>query len=86
MATSTAAPRLGELAQVGGERLLVRAVHAAGRLVEADDGGRLALQHDREREPLALAAGEVARVAVGESVEPGAGARQSSSPTRSATR
>ena len=43
----------------------------AGRLVEADHRGRLAAQHDREREPLALAAGEVARVAVGEVREAG---------------
>ena len=65
------APPLGELAQVGGERVLVGAVHAAGRLVEADDGRRLALEHDRQREPLALAAGEVARMAVGEGAEAG---------------
>ena len=56
----------GELAQMRRERVLVAAVHAAGRLVEADHRWRLALQDDREREPLALAAGEVARVAVGE--------------------
>ena len=57
---------LRQLAQVCGERVLVEAVHAAGRLVEADHGGRLALQDDGEREPLALAAGQVARVALGE--------------------
>ena len=80
-------PRRGELGVVGGdehggarrgqraqairERLLVAAVHAARRLVEQDGGRRLALQHDRQREPLALAAGEVARVAVGERAEAG---------------
>ena len=63
--------RRGELAQPVRERLLVAAVHAARRLVEQDGGGRLALQHDRQREPLALAAGEVARVAVGERAEAG---------------
>ena len=65
------APPLGELAQAVGERVLVGAVHAARRLVEADDGRRLALEHDLQREPLALAAGEVARVAVGERAEAG---------------
>ena len=65
------APAPGQLAEVGREHLLVGAVHAARGLVQADDRGRLALQHDRERETLALAAGEVARVAVGECAEAG---------------
>ena len=71
VATSTAAPAAASSRSRVGERVLVAAVHAARRLVEADHGGRLALQDDREREPLALAAGEVARVAVGECGEAG---------------
>ena len=67
VATSTAVAARRQLAQPGGEPGAVAAVHAARRLVEADDGGRLAGgEHELEREPLALAAGHVARVAVGE--------------------
>jgi hypothetical protein len=64
---------VGEVAQPGAERVLVRAVHAAGRLVEADDGRRDAAQHDLEREPLALAAGEVTRVGPIAAGQPGGG-------------
>ena len=57
----------GERAEAVGELALDGAVHAAGRLVEADGGGCLSPAHDdREREALALAAREVARVAVAE--------------------
>ncbi len=57
----------GQLAQARRERGAVRPVHAARRLVEADRDRRLAAaQHELEREPLALAAGDVARVAVGQ--------------------
>ena len=48
--------------------------------------GRLAVQHDRQRQPLALAAGEVARVAVGELLPArrlASALGASSSPTRS---
>ena len=76
VATTIAAARRGERAQLRGERGLVRAVHPARRLVEADaPPGGSPCEHDREREPLALAAGEVARVAVGERAEPGRGER-----------
>ena len=56
------------------ELVLAPAVHAPRRLVEADDraaarGSRVA-EHDREREPLLLAAREVARMAVGERGSP----------------
>ena len=47
------------------------AVHAARGLVEADDGRRGAGQHHLERQPLALAAGEVARVGVAATREAG---------------
>ncbi len=62
VATSSAQPS----ALIAARQLLLDApVHAAGRLVEAQDRRRLARipEHDREREPLLLAAGEVARMA-----------------------
>ena len=64
---------------------LCAAVHPARRLVEADRGGPLAVEHEVEREPLALAAREVARMAVGEPGQPGGLERGagSSSATRS---
>ena len=55
---------LGKLAQAGAERVLVRAVHAARGLVEAGEHGRGAAEHDLERQPLPLAARQVARVGV----------------------
>ena len=60
----------GEARRISSARLvLARAVHAAGRLVEGDEPGELAALHaagqrDRQRQPLPLAAGEVARVGV----------------------
>ena len=62
VATTTAAPAAASSASARRQRLLVDAVHPARRLVEQDgrDGPRR--QHDLEREPLALAAGQVARV------------------------
>ncbi len=55
------------------EIVLDRPVHPAGGLIEADDGGcaRLVIevaQHDRERQALLLAAGEVPRMALGEQI------------------
>src|SRR5262249_21916843 len=61
---------LRQLVEAQRERLLARAVHAAGGLVEADHRTRPAGQHDLEREPLALAAGEVARVRIAAAAEP----------------
>ena len=67
------------------QRGLARLVHPARRLVEQQRGGLLAADDDRDRQPLALAAGEVARMAVGQVREAGAlsAAASSSSPTRS---
>ena len=60
-----------QLAQPRREPRAVRPVHAARRLVEADGHRRLAgREHQLEREPLALAAGDVARMAVGERAGP----------------
>ena len=53
-----------ELADARGERVLVQPVHAAGRLVEEDHRGRLAREHDLERQALALTSRQVARVRV----------------------
>ena len=72
----------GRGAQDRGEVALRRAVHAARRLVEAQRRGGAGApgataspvhgaRHDRERQALALAAGQVARVAVGERAEAG---------------
>ena len=86
MATTTAP---SNAAQARGELALGSAVHAARRLVEEDRHGRLAaVEHDRERQPLALAAGEVARMAVGERGEADALERvgEASSPTVSCRR
>ena len=63
-------PRRREPLQPIRELLLARPVHAARRLVEADEAGRrpsgaASGHHDRQGQALALAAGEVARVAAG---------------------
>src|SRR5439155_1446020 len=61
-------------------RGLGRAVHAARGLVEADHRGGLRrgllVEDDRQRQALALAAGEVARVAILEPVEADGGERR----------
>ena len=62
VATITAAPRLGELGGAGGQLVLVDAVHPARGLVEQHHRRGLARQHHLQREALALAAREVARI------------------------
>src|SRR5918998_1551025 len=69
-ATQLTAPPPG-VAAARRQPVLVAAVHAARRLVEADHGGPRAVQDDGQRETLALAAGEVARVTVRERRQPG---------------
>ncbi len=65
------AARRGALAQPAREQTLGRAVHPACRLVQREHRrGLLAAEHDREREALALSAGEVARMARGEIRQP----------------
>ena len=86
VATSTAIPCAARSRSQRGELGLRGPVHAPRRLVEREHRGRLAAaEHDRQREALALAAGEVARVALGERAEPGgsSAAAGASSPTRS---
>ena len=71
------APSAARALQARGEVALGAAVQAARGLVEADDRRARSpgAEHDREREALALAAGEVARVAVLGDVEAGGRAR-----------
>ena len=72
----TAAPSAARRASRSASVRLGGAVHAARRLVEARQPRRLlGVQDDRQRQPLALAAGEVARMAVGEPVEADGGER-----------
>ena len=71
VATITAAPCVGELARAGGEGVLVQAVHSSRRLVEQHHGGGVARQHDLQRQALALAAGQVARVRLLAAGQPG---------------
>jgi hypothetical protein len=60
-------PVTRQLFQPRRQACAVAAVHATGGLVEADGDRRLpGGQHQLEREPLSLAAGEVARMAVGQ--------------------
>ena len=71
VATSTAAPAAASArSRSASSSLWPRSMPRVGSSSRTA-AGRLALQHDRQREPLALAAGEVARVAVGERAEPG---------------
>ena len=68
VATSTATPRAGELAQAArrASPLAARSMPRVGSSSSSAAGGVVAAEDDRQREPLALAAGEVARVAVAE--------------------
>ena len=75
VATTTAAPPRGEPLDQLDEVVLAGAVHAPGRLVEGDQAGQRVAVHpprerDRQGQPLALAAGEVARVAVDRVLQP----------------
>ena len=88
----------GEPSDQRDQVVLARPVHAAGRLVERDQPGQLLALHpsgerDRQRQPLPLAAGEVARVGVDRVLQaddaqapPAPSSPGSSSPTRSRTR
>ena len=82
VATSTAVPPRRELAQARGERApWPRSMPRVGSSRQTATGGVAGREHELEREPLALAAGQVARVAVGRAA--GRRAAATSSPTRS---
>ena len=81
VATSTAAPRAGELAEPArrarpcGPRSMPR-VGSSRQTMPGALAGAAPGHHDRQREPLALAAGEVARVALGRPLEARRGQRR----------
>ena len=67
VATSTAAPpRRARAAARPASPLAARSMPRVGSSRQMHRGRLVAVQHDRERQPLALAAGEIARVAVDE--------------------
>ncbi len=75
-----ARPPLRQLAGPAGQRLLAGPVHPSRRLVEADESGesptpRAAGHHQSQRQALALAAGQIARIGLRRPPEPHRGKR-----------